>query len=360
MKKIIKICAGASALIAGCGMFATKPVVNVANAAELGTVSSVNTYTSTQNNFTFTSVSLPKTVNAEAKESFYIPYPTVSDSSYTVKINVKDGSNLYTHTKGETVEQGTETPFTVNEGKTGVNFSYYRNTTYKVYFTAEKDGKKYSSSVYNVNVVGVKYSYDIENISTVIPTVAGVNDKILLPTLTVLDANGDVVKENENPVVATPKVYRNNNEIKVEDEDNDVLTLEDGKYYFTAENLGTYTVSYSTEKYSVTPQEINIDVESWFDSSKVELEIGTLTLSNVDLNIEKELPTAKVSDGYHTYDGSTDVPHTTEITIFDENEAKVATLTGDEIKSYTFKTAGKYICLAGDPQLRRIPYCGIA
>lgn len=340
MKKIIKICAGASALVAGCGLFATKPVVDVANAIETIPAGELVNVTNTQGDFAFKTIKMPKSVNAEEKENFFIPYPSVSDDSYTIKVNVKDGNNVYTHTIGATVEPGVETPFTVVTGDKGVNFSYYRNTTYKVYFTAEKDSKVFSSSIYSVNVVGVKYSYDVENIATRIPTIAGLDDKILLPTLTLLDANGDVVKDNEEDVVVAPVVEKNNTPVGVTD--NGALRVEDGKYYLYAKELGTYTVRYSSDNYSVIPQEIDIDVESWFDSSKVVLDVKKMTLSSVDLNTEKALPEAQVSDTYHTYNGSTDIPHDTVITILDEDNNVVDTLTGDKIKSYTFKKAGTY------------------
>jgi len=349
MKKIIKICAGASALIAGCGVFAAKPVINTANAIETIPGAEVVKVNNAQGEFVFKAIKMPKTVNADKKDNLYIPYPSVSDDTYTIKVNVKDGSNVYTHTIGEVLGAGVDTPFTVvktgeepNIVETGVNFSYYRNTTYKVYFTAEKDGKIFSSSIYDVNVQGVKYSYDVENIATRIPTIAGVGDKILLPTLSLLDANGDVVKDDEqNPIVATPVVEKNSDPVEVSA--NGALRIEeDGKYYLYTEELGTYTVRYSTADYTVTPQEIDIDVESWFDSSKVELDVQSMTLTNVDLNTEKSLPEAKVSDLYHTYAGSTDVPHNTTIIILDKDGEFVDELTGDEIKSYKFKKTGTY------------------
>ena len=347
MKKIIKICAGASALIAGCGAFAAKPVINTANAIETIPSAEVTKITNAQGEFAFKAINMPKTVNADVSEKLFIPYPSVSDSSYTIKVNVKDGNNVYTHTIGEAVPAGEETPFEVVKTgedpdivETGVNFSYYRNTTYKVYFTAEKDGKIYQSSIYDVNVEGVKYSYDVANIATKIPTIAGVGDKILLPTLTLLDANGNVVKNGNDPIVAIPEVEKNNNKVTVSD--NGALRLESGKYYLYTQELGTYTVRYSTADYSVIPQEIDIDVESWFDSSKVELDVKSMSLSNVDLNVEKSLPEAKVSDITHTYNGSTEVPHNTVITILDEDGDIVDTLTGDEINSYTFSKTGTY------------------
>lgn len=338
MKKIIKICAGASALIAGCGVFAAKPVINEVKALETidGTVVTAESIKA-QGRFAFEAINMPKTVNADASEKLFIPYPSVSDTSYTIKVNVKDGNNVYTHTVDQTI--GQDEPFAAATG--GVNFNYYRNTTYKVYFTAEKDGKIFKSSIYNVDVNGVKYSYDVENIATKIPTIAGVNDKILLPTLTLLDSNGDVVKDGDDPIVAIPEVEKNNTVITISD--NGPLRLEaDGKYYLYTQELGTYTVRYGTGDYSVTPQEIDVDVESWFDSSKVELDVKTMTLSNVDLNTEKTLPEAEVSDVYHTYVGSTDIPHNTTITVLDDDGNIVDVLTGDEIKSYTFKKTGTY------------------
>ena len=171
MKKIIKICAGASALIAGCGVFAAKPVINNVNAIETIPSNEVVQVNNAQGQFAFKTVNMPKIVDADKEEKLFIPYPSVSDDTYTIKINVKDGNNVYSYTVGESVTEAD--PFSLET--TGVNFKYYRNTTYKVYFTAEKDGKIFSSSIYDVNVQGIKYSYDIKDISTRIPTIAGLS-----------------------------------------------------------------------------------------------------------------------------------------------------------------------------------------
>ena len=333
MKKIIKICAGASALVAGCGMFATKPVINTANAISTIPSGEIVNVANTQGDFTFKAINLPKTVNAENNDIFFIPNPTVSEATgYTIKINVKEGKNLYSHV----VDGEVSAPFVA--ATNGVNFNYYRNTTYDVYYTAEKDGKIFSSSIYNVNVEGVKYSYDISDISTVIPSVAGVNDKILLPTLTVLDANGDVVKDgDQNPIVVTPVVEKDA-ETVVENAADGALKIEDGKYYLYAKELGTYTISYKTANYTVTPQTIDIDVESTFNSSKIELDVETLSVSSVDLNVEKTLPTAKVHDIFHNIDN---IAHTTVISILDEDGDLVATLDENTYK-YTFTSTGTY------------------
>lgn len=333
MKKIIKICAGASALVAGCGMFASKPVINTANAVTTIPSGEIVNVTNTQGDFTFKAINLPKTVNAENDDIFFIPNPSVSEATgYTIKINVKEGKNVYSHV----VDGEVSAPFAT--ATNGVNFSYYRNTTYDVYYTAEKDGKIFSSSVYSVNVEGVEYSYDISDISTVIPSVAGLDDKILLPTLTLLDANGDVVKDaQQNPVVAVPVVEKDTETI-VADATDSALKTESGKYYLYTKELGTYTISYSTTNYTVTPQQIDIDVESTFDSSKVELDVETLSLSSVDLNVEKTLPTAKVNDIFHNVK---DIAHTTVISILDEDGDLVETL-DENAYNYTFKAIGTY------------------
>ena len=338
MKKIIKICAGASALIAGCGAFAAKPVIENVNAIETIPGGEVVQVTNAQGHFAFKAIQMPKSIDADETEKLFIPYPSVSDDTYTIKINVKDGNNVYTYVVGDA--EDTNAPFELVTN--GVNFKYYRDTTYKVYFTAEKDGKIFSSSIYNVDVHGVDYKYDITDIKTRIPSIAGKDDKILLPTLTLLDANGNpVLDNNDNPIVAVPKVSKNNTEVVVSD--NGALRHEnDGNYYLYTQELGTYTVRYTTDNYSVTSQEIDIDVEDWFDSSKVELDVKSMTLTNVDLNVEKSLPTAEVSDLVHTYNGSTKVPHNTTITILDEDGDIVDTLTGDKISSYKFAQKGTY------------------
>lgn len=329
MKKIIKLCACASALVAGCGMLATKPnveKVNAINSTEVSNFVAANT----NGSFEFSAVNMPKKVDASKSEPFFIPTPSyTSAAGYKVKINVREGKtgNVYSYEVGSTAVD----PFASGTG--GVNFKYFRNATYEVYFTAENtDAKKiYSSSIYEVKVSGVDYSFDLD-IKSAIPTIANVGEKILLPTLNVLDANGEVVEDSE----VVPVVTSNTNTLDVTA--NGQLRLEGEKYYlYPTENVA-YTISYKTADFDIAPQEININVTESFDSSKVVLDVETMTKSNIELGKEVTLPTPTVNDTFHNID---DVVCNYTIKVLDKKGNEVATLAQNTNK-YTFEEIGTY------------------
>lgn len=330
MKKFLKLFICLLTLVVGIGLAVANPAINVVNAIEQ--LASSLSITNSKGEFAFQAVNMPSKVNADNGEKFFIPFPTVSDETATIKINVKAGKTVYSYTIGATSQDNE----LFEEVTGGVNFKYTASVTYSVYFTAEKEGKTYASSMYNVDVKGVAYTLDTENVA--IPDYIGNGDKIKLPTIDVKDASGEV-KET-----IIPKLYKNN--VEVEGTDGE-LSLVGDNYYLIPSISGntTYTVKYeSSAEYNLTKNYV-VSASTAYKASEVVLEASTLSMSTIEIGKDITFPTASVSDTKHN---KTNVATTTIIKIYEGDHANesltgtpYATLTRDTYE-YKFTKVGTY------------------
>lgn len=326
MKKLLKLFICALTLVAGIGMAVANPAINVVNAIE--TISAI-TVANAKGTFSFTVKAMPTEVDGQednGKVNFFIPFPSISDDTATVKVNVKDGKASYSYTIGD----ADTSKFVKKSDGSGVYFKYTANTTYTVYFTAEKDGMTYSTSMYEVKVKGTKYSFDLDSVSS-LPAIAGVNDKFYIPTMKIVNSNGDVVEESVDV-----KVIKNNAELSISS--NSDLSKDGEKLCLTTSSVGTYTVRYRNDKYNLT-KDIDITVNEEFDSSKVKFSAKTLTMSQVELGKTATFPKPVVTD---TYNHLSDVPVNVVISILDKNGDTVKVLDANTYE-YKFAKAGSYV-----------------
>ncbi|MBQ8430429.1 MAG: hypothetical protein IJX26_00570 [Clostridia bacterium] len=328
MKKFLKLLVCVFSVMIGCGMALANPAINVVSAIEA--INDAISVTNAAGSFAFKAVKMPTSVDAETdteKTGFFIPVPAVSNTSAEVKINVSDGKNTYTHEVNE-ADTAYFKAATVNS-VSGFYFKYNASTTYDVYFTAEIGGAIYSSSIYEVKVNGVSYSFNTEN-SKVIPSIAGLGDKMLIPEISVINSK-DIVMDDAG---ITTKVIKNGDELAVSN--NGELRVQDGKTYLIPSAEGTYTIRYNSVKYNLS-KEYEINVTESFDSSKVKLEAKTLTMKEVEVGKEISFPKAQVKDSYHKLDN---IATTTTITVVDENG--VEDPLDADVYNYTFTKAGSY------------------
>lgn len=327
MKKLLKLFICALTLVAGIGMAVANPAINVVNAIE--TISAI-AVTNSKGSFGFTVKGMPTEVDGQDdsnKENFFIPFPSVSDDTATVKVNVKNGKVTHSYTIGE----ADTSKFVKKADNSGVYFKYTANTTYNVYFTAEKDGKTYSTSVYEVKVKGTRYSFDSASVTS-LPTYAGENDKFYIPTMKVVDSEGNEVTD----AGTTVKVIKNNAELAITAGSD--LSKEGENLCLTTSSVGTYTVRYNSEKYNLS-KDIDITVDEKFDSSKVKFSAKTLTMSQVELGKTATFPKPVVTD---TYNNKSDIPVNVVISILDKEGNTVKKLDANTYE-YEFTKAGSYV-----------------
>lgn len=326
MKKLLKLFICALTLVAGIGMAVANPAINVVNAIE--TISAI-AVTNSKGTFGFTVKSMPTEVDGEndtAKENFFIPFPSVSDDTATIKVNVKDGKVSHSYTIG-----GADTEkFVKKADNSGVYFKYTANTTYTVYFTAEKGDMSYSTSMYEVKVKGTKYSFDLDSVNS-LPTIAGENDKFYIPTMKVVNSDGEEVTTS-----VSVKVIKNNAELAIATGSD--LSKDGEKLCLTTSSVGTYTVRYRNDEFNLT-KDIDITVNSDFDSSKVKFSAKTLTMSQVELGKTATFPKPVVTD---TYNNLSDVPVNVVISILDKKGDTVKVLDANTYE-YMFEKAGSYV-----------------
>lgn len=323
MKKILNLFICMLTVVLGFGMALANPAINVVQAIE-----AINTtIANSRGTVVFGSIKMPTSVDAKLdteKTGFFIPYPSVSDLSAVVKINVTDGKNTFTFTVGDGNTNYFKTASeTLSSGvtKTGVYFQYNTGTTYNVYYTAKVEDKEYSSSIYEVKVTNVAHTLDLTDLNYV-PETVGVGDKILIPTLSIKDSEDSV----------DLKVI-NNSQVLSEGEE---LIVEDGKTYLKPASVGTYTLRYTSTRYNLR-KDFDIDVSETFNSSKVKLEAETLTMKSAELGEEVTFPKANVTDTYHQLKN---VKYNVVITIVDENDNE--TTLEPNVYTYTFNKVGSY------------------
>lgn len=323
MKKLVKLFICMLAFLAGIGMAVANPAINVVSAIQGMTV-----VANEKCAYVFAVKNMPTKVDADAdteKKGFAIPVPELETGYSAAYIHVSNGKTTHTQKIGD---EGTS-KFVKDTTKNLYYYQYTANATYTVYFTAEKDSKTYASSKYNIVVKGAKHTLDTTN--ALIPTVAGKDDKILIPTINVLDADGKVV-DGANVSVT---VLKNNETITTS---NPALTEEDGKLYLTTKEYGTYTIRYKNNDYNLS-KEYSINVTEKFDSSKVKFSTGTLTMKQVELGKVATFPKPNVTD---TGNNVGDVPVNVVISIYKKGEnTPVKVLDANEYE-YTFAEEGNY------------------
>lgn len=328
MKKLVKLFICMLAFVAGIGMAVANPAaINVVSALT-GKISDVSNQ---KGAYAFEVKNMPTTVDADAdteKKGFAIPVPSVGDYGYDAfYIHVSNGKTTHTQRVGQ---DGTS-KFVKDSTKNVYYYQYTANATYTVYFTAEKkDGKTYASSKYNVVVKGAKHTLDTAN--ALIPTVAGKDDKILIPTMNVLDSEGEVV-DGANVSVTVIK-----NNTVIEAGDNSALKEEDDKLYLTTKEYGTYTIRYKNNNYNLS-KEYSINVTEKFDSSKVTLSASTLTMKQVELGKVATFPKPNVTD---TGNNVGDVPVNVVISIYKKGESEPVKVLDANEYEYTFTEEGNY------------------
>ena len=326
MKKLLRLFICMLTLLAGAGMAVANPAINVVNAIETITGISV---TNAKGSFSFSVDKMVTEVNAEEdtdKVGFFIPFPSVSNDTADIKVNVNDGKVTHTYAIGDS----DTVKFVKKTDNSGVYFKYNASANYSVYFTAELDGLTYSSSIYSVKVTGVSYSFNVDS-ANAIPSIAGVSDKMLVPTISVQNSNGD-----EMTTDISVEVLKNTNVIAVSD-DGELQEIE-GKLYLIPASVGTYTIRYKSTAYNLS-KDYDINVTEDFDSSKVELSAKTLTMKTVELGSEATFPKAEVSDKYHNL---SEVNVDTQISILKKDGTLVKKLDKNTY-TYKFEQAGSYI-----------------
>lgn len=327
MKKLVKLFICMLAFVAGIGMAVANPAaINVVSALT-GRISEVGNQ---KGAYAFEVKNMPTTVDADAdteKKGFAIPVPSMGDYSYdAVYIHVSNGKTTHTQRVGHA---GTS-KFVKATDANVYYYQYTANATYTVYFTAEHEGKTYASSKYNVVVKGAKHTLDTAN--ALIPTIAGKDDKILIPTMNVLDSEGEVV-DGANVSVTVIK-----NNTVIEAGDNSALKEEDGKLYLTTKEYGTYTIRYKNNNYNLS-KEYSINVTEKFDSSKVTLSASTLTMKQVELGKVATFPKPNVTD---TGNNVGDVPVNVVISIYKKGESEPVKVLDANEYEYTFTEEGNY------------------
>jgi len=329
MKKFLKIFICALTFVMGFGVALANPTINIVNAISSTLASTPISVGNAKGSFAFDAVQMPSAVNAEEdaeKQDFLIPVPGVSDSDYTIGIVVKNSKNTFNFTVG-----GEDTAYFVKNGETGVYFKYNASSTYEVYYTATKDDVTFTSSIYEVKVTGVSYSFDSVK-GNILPSIAGVSDKILIPAFSVVDSND---KEVENATI-TVDVIKNG--AKLVASTNGELSESEGKMYLTPAEVGTYTIRYRSADYNLNA-DYEIVVREDFNSAKVDLQAETMTMKTCEVGKEATLPSPKVSDKAHDF---IDKVETSTVITIEKNGVVVDTL-DKNVFSYTFKEAGSYV-----------------
>ena len=235
--------------------------------------------------------------------------------------------------------------------------------TYTAQYKVTKGNKTYYSNEKKIVVKGSVYSWEFNQENTtknIIPSITSLKDingntaKYQLPLPKILNNEDNSIYEtfdvddvNAEEVVAGVK----QKSIKVFDGGVDitseVLTVEDGKVWFTPildehEESDTYVIKYFSPISAFPDETFEIKVDSTYEP-KAELEVTHDSISNVQVGAVTTFPTANVTDKTHnksTVKDEFDV--NVKITITDEDGNEVPSAPTDNQYTYTFTKDGNY------------------
>lgn len=336
----------AFALITCMSMF--NPAINWVEAAEL------------HGGVTISTGNIKNTV--KAGEDFLIPMPTVENASGSHKeyIEVTDRSGkTFTYERGAEYTGSYFNLYKDDEGTvaTSANEVHFiqpaklARGAYSVRYKVVDGDKTYYSNVYNVQVEGATYSWEMDEENTkknIIPSVTASGTTYKLPLPKILDNDDDVVDNyGDSTKYATAEAIANIIEIRKDDVKLTVNTdsefrFEDGEVLFTPTLISgatstEYSIRYKSTQPALADRVYDVTVESGY-SNKATLEVTHGSIINTQISAITTFPTANVTDKTHN---KSKIEVNTTITIKNSDGEVVKTLEPNQYE-YTFTTSGRY------------------